>query len=93
MMAGLTWTCHVCHRERPDELIGVSVRDLSSEKGLPPGTWKESVRFCIDDDHCIAAAETYTHSGAEVLTVSAEDEAASYARPGVIARLRGWLRL
>jgi hypothetical protein len=44
-MNGDTWTCHVCGRERPDELINVRSFDI----GMPGGsTVTVNVRYCTD---------------------------------------------
>jgi hypothetical protein len=59
MIPELTWTCHICKRERPDALIGVCSTDLSEERGLEAGTLKQNVRYCVDSKACREAAITY----------------------------------
>lgn len=49
----LTWTCHVCGKERPDERISV----YSRQKTLPGGVvMTENVRYCNDSPDCEAKA-------------------------------------
>lgn len=60
MMENLTWTCHICGVERPDALIAVKKHDRSAGMNLPPGTWNENVRYCVDKPDCAAKAETFT---------------------------------
>ncbi len=59
MFDDLTWTCHICHRERPDAMIGVYKSDLSADWGLPPGTMLQNVRYCLDDPACVEASKTF----------------------------------
>ena len=54
------WRCHVCGDLRPDALIGVRTTDRSAAWGMPPGTVKENVRFCLDRPACAKGAETFT---------------------------------
>jgi hypothetical protein len=53
----LTWTCHVCGKERWDIFISVWKTDLSAEYGLPPGTFGQNGRYCNDDPKCIESAK------------------------------------
>lgn len=55
----MTWVCHICGRERPDELISVLTHDRSAELGWPAGTWKENVRYCNDNPDCRIGAESF----------------------------------
>ena len=51
----LTWTCHICGEERPDERISV----YSSMKALSSGIeMKQNVRYCNDRAECIEGAKT-----------------------------------
>jgi hypothetical protein len=59
MIPELSWTCHICKRERPDALIAVVTTDLSSERGLEAGTLKQNVRYCAGSKACKEAAKTY----------------------------------
>lgn len=52
----ITWRCHVCGEERPDEQISVARHDRSAEHGLPPGCYTENVRYCNDRESCMQAA-------------------------------------
>lgn len=54
----LTWTCHLCGDDRPDAQISVCSTDISVEKGLPPGTMRQNVRYCNDRFACVEAAKT-----------------------------------
>lgn len=54
-----TWPCHICGRERPDAMIAVCSTDLSEERGLPAGTMRQNVRYCVDNKTCVEAAKTY----------------------------------
>jgi hypothetical protein len=53
----ITWTCHVCGKERWDRSISVWKTDLSAEHGLPPGTFTQNVRYCNDDPKCVESAK------------------------------------
>lgn len=55
----ITWTCHICHEERPDAAIGVRATDVSEEHGLPKGTMLQNVRYCVDRPACAAAAPSF----------------------------------
>ena len=49
--------CHVCGRERPDELLAVFTRDVSAGYGVAEGTLVEHIRYCVDAPACIAGAK------------------------------------
>jgi hypothetical protein len=51
----LTWTCHVCGDERPDEKIHVYVRERVTTLGV---RFRENVRYCADRRECIDGAPT-----------------------------------
>jgi len=52
-MRDLTWRCHVCGDERPDERISV----FSRKKEMPSGmVLKENVRYCNDRPACEVGA-------------------------------------
>lgn len=55
----MTWTCHVCKDERPDEFISVFSRKLVR------GTVEiqENIRFCNDRATCITEARDLTFLG------------------------------
>lgn len=44
MPAEITWTCHVCGEERPDDRIVVFKRDVSTDHDLPIGSMFTNVR-------------------------------------------------
>jgi hypothetical protein len=52
MTDGLTWTCHVCHEERPDQFISVFSR--VGMLGTVP--YQENVRYCNDRPACARGA-------------------------------------
>lgn len=54
----ITWTCHICGDERPDDRISVVSSDLSAEYGLPPGVMGQNVRYCNDREMCRIGAQT-----------------------------------
>lgn len=59
VMEGLSWTCHICGRERPDTVIKVYTRDVSEKYNLPVGTMRENIRYCGDSVVCQKGAETF----------------------------------
>ena len=56
----LTWTCHICGAERPDDRISVYKTDMSTKYGLPVGTVQENVRYCNDNVDCCEKAKTFS---------------------------------
>lgn len=52
----LTWTCHVCEDERPDENIAVYSRKVT-RNGV---TFQENIRYCSDRPECAKGARTKT---------------------------------
>jgi hypothetical protein len=48
-MQNLTWTCHVCGRERPDDKISVH-STTTNVMGVPV---TQNVRYCNDNPDCI----------------------------------------
>jgi len=55
----LTWTCHVCGEDRPDERISVHHRD---EK-LAGQTVATNIRYCNDRSACIEGVQTFSFFG------------------------------
>ena len=53
----ITWTCHICGEERPDNKISVISTDLSAEWGFPAGTVAQNVRYWNDRELCRAGAK------------------------------------
>lgn len=51
----LTWTCHICKRERPDAAIDVAYRPLRGMEDRFPDV-RFNLRFCNDTTDCIARA-------------------------------------
>ena len=55
----ITWTCHVCKEERPDDKISVH-----SRKTMRGGVeFQENVRYCNDRPECAEGAQAYSHLG------------------------------
>jgi hypothetical protein len=48
-MNDLTWTCHICKKERPDHLISVITKPLFFE-GRRMGDF--NIRYCNDSKRC-----------------------------------------
>lgn len=57
-MEKLTWTCHICKRERPDEKISVKTH----RRKMDGWYFQENVRYCNDNPECEKAAETFSHT-------------------------------
>ena len=57
MFENLTWTCHICHKNRPDNKISVKTRPLVIG-GQVMGS--QNVRHCNDNQDCIDKAEDFT---------------------------------
>jgi len=55
MLENLTWTCHICGKERPDNKI--SVRTTPLECGFVRIT--QNVRYCNDNTECIEESKTF----------------------------------
>jgi predicted subunit of tRNA(5-methylaminomethyl-2-thiouridylate) methyltransferase len=49
----LTWTCHVCGRERPDDKISVLSVSHMHARGFEV---RHNVRYCNDRPECAAGA-------------------------------------
>ena len=56
-MQGLTWTCHVCGENRPDNKIAVFKKPLVI-KGNVVGS--QNIRYCIDRPECREGVKTIT---------------------------------
>lgn len=57
-MEGLTWTCHVCGKVRPDDAIGV----VSRQAAMGVVEVKHSLRYCSDDGLCKNAADEWAET-------------------------------
>jgi hypothetical protein len=51
----LTWRCHICGAERPDDKIGVR-QHLTTIRGIEV---TQNVRYCTDRPDCIIGAESF----------------------------------
>jgi hypothetical protein len=56
-MSELTWTCHICHEERPDRFISVLTKPLN----IPGVDAQENIRYCNDKRSCLAGAQVFRH--------------------------------
>lgn len=52
----LTWKCHICGEERPDDKISVHTKPLMVVNGEPFG--QQNIRYCNDKRACIEGAKT-----------------------------------
>jgi len=52
-MDNLTWTCHICQQERPDDKISVLTKSL----GIPGVDAVQNIRYCNDRQECIDGAK------------------------------------
>jgi hypothetical protein len=58
-LRGLTWKCHICGEERPDDKI--SVYSTTQEiPGTHGGTMTFNVRYCNDKPSCAEAAPHFS---------------------------------
>jgi len=55
-MERLTWKCHVCKDERPDDKISVLTTTTGLGYGFGGITMSQNVRYCNDRPDCIAGA-------------------------------------
>lgn len=55
---GLSWACHVCGAERPDERISVYVRSHYFANGV---RMRENIRYCNDDPECMQGSYSVHH--------------------------------
>lgn len=56
----LTWTCHVCGEERPDDLISVHKTTTVTERGI---RIQQNVRYCNDSPSCAEGAKDVNFLG------------------------------
>jgi hypothetical protein len=52
----LTWTCHICKAERPDDAILVLRHHRKLQNGVE---YDENVRYCRDHPACFEAAQSF----------------------------------
>lgn len=58
----LTWTCHICKKERPDDKISVYTRPLAVGGRI---VGEENVRHCNDNEDCIKKAREFSFFNGE----------------------------
>ena len=56
MFENLTWTCHICKKERPDDKISVRQHPLIIN-GRQLG--EQNVRYCNDNIECIEGSKNF----------------------------------
>ena len=57
--AFLTWKCHICHEERPDDKISVLSKPIIINGQVVPGG-QQNIRYCNDRPACIEGAEGFS---------------------------------
>lgn len=55
-MNNITWTCHICKRERPDRFISVLTKPLD----IPGVDASQNIRYCNDNTQCLNGAQTFS---------------------------------
>lgn len=55
----LTWTCHICGEERPDDKISVLSKPLVINGQVAPGG-QQNIRYCNDRPACIEGAKEFS---------------------------------
>lgn len=56
----ITWTCHICKKLRPDDMIAVHTEDISLINGVKTGIVTQNVRYCIDNSECKEKAKDFS---------------------------------
>jgi hypothetical protein len=57
----LTWTCHICGKERTDDKISVFIKDTTYLLKESGGTMQQNIRYCNDNPDCFRLAKTQLH--------------------------------
>jgi hypothetical protein len=52
-----TWTCHICHEERPDDKISVVTKPLDFGHGVKAD---QNIRYCNDRPECFKGTKTFS---------------------------------
>jgi len=55
----LTWTCHICGEERPDDKISVLSKHIIINGQVIPGG-HQNIRYCNDRPTCIEGAKVFS---------------------------------
>lgn len=69
----ITWTCHLCGKERPDRLISVFCKEIDIGHG-GAGIVTENIRYCNDDQVCRSRAPYFRHFNKETIKVPFNDK-------------------
>lgn len=56
MLSNLTWVCHVCKEERPDEKISVLTKPLI----IGSVEVTQNIRYCNDRPECFEGAKVFS---------------------------------
>ena len=56
----VTWTCHICKEERPDEKIAVRKKPVIGLNGIPSRIFSENVRYCVDKPSCSDKSRSFS---------------------------------
>lgn len=56
-LRNLTWKCHICGRERPDDKISVLSKPLILD-GKSCGS--QNIRYCNDNPECLKKAKKFS---------------------------------
>lgn len=56
MLENLSWVCHICGKERPDDKISVLSKTVNTH-GVEA---TQNVRYCNDRSECIEGAKTFS---------------------------------
>ena len=56
----ISWRCHICGKERPDDKISVYTKSLIIN-GAELGS--QNIRYCNDNDECFEKAKIYNFVG------------------------------
>jgi len=56
----LTWKCHICQRERPDDKISVITKPLVINGKI---IGQQNIRYCNDDPKCMEQAQNWSFFG------------------------------
>ena len=63
----LTWKCHICGDERPDEKIPVLSKPLIINGQVVLGS-QQNIRYCNDRSTCIEGAKDFSFFEGSVVT-------------------------
>jgi len=53
----LSWTCHICEKERPDEKISVIQKPIKVNDEV---IGEQNIRYCNDNKECLKGTDEFT---------------------------------